>query len=389
MHSYTVLLVGDYAPDKQRSMRRFIVQLAEGLNAQDIRVEIFYPAMIAGRILSGTSGLGKWLGYIDKYIFAPIALKRRIKSIDGPLVVHICDHSNAHYTQVLNGIPNLITCHDLLAVRSALGEFEQNQTRWFGRQQQAIIIRGLKRTQHIASVSGATDDDVGRIIRTNGKQRSVIPNSLDDAFIRVANNSLNAESPIHELVGMPEGAPFIMHIGGSAWYKNREFILSVFSKMASLSPELYLLIVGPEFSTEELERNQCATLTSRIRYGSGIDDVELRSIYSKASLLLFPSFIEGFGWPILEAQSCGCPVATLDRAPMNTLNALPELLMSGEDVSDAAKQCIEYIQKGDVKIRADRQQISAFASRFTNDASAAAYQSLYLQLIQAGDASIT
>ncbi|MGJ8651215.1 MAG: glycosyltransferase [Opitutaceae bacterium] len=387
MLSYTVVLVGDYAPDKQRSMRRFILQLAEGLSAQGAKVEIFHPAVHAGRILSGTSGLGKWLGYIDKYIFAPIALKRLLRSIDGPLVVHICDHSNAHYTKVLDGIPNLVTCHDLLAVRSALGEFEQNQTRWFGRQQQSIIIRGLKRAQHIASVSGATDDDVGRILKTNEKQRSVIPNSLDDAFIRVANDPLDEDKPTHELVDIPQGAPFIMHIGGNAWYKNRELVLSVFSKMAGQSAELYLLIVGPEFSTEELERNQCTGLINRIRYGSGIDDATLRSIYSKATLLLFPSYIEGFGWPILEAQACRCPVATLDRAPMNTLNALPELLMSGEDASHAAAQCLEYIQKSDVDLEADRQQISTFASKFTNDASATAYKTLYLQLIQTEDFS--
>lgn len=387
MHSYTVLLVGDYAPDKQRSMRRFIVQLAEGLNAQAVKTEIFYPSVLAGRILSGTSGLGKWFGYIDKYIFAPIALKRRIRSIEGPLVVHICDHSNAHYTQVLEGIPNLITCHDLLAVRSALGEFEQNQTRWFGRQQQSIIMRGLKRAQHIASVSGATDEDVGRILRTNEQQRSVIPNSLDDAFIQMANGSDQIESSMSDSVEMPQGARFVMHIGGNAWYKNRELVLRIFSEMADQSPQLYLLIVGPEFSAEALERNNCANHTDRIRYGAGVDDVALRSIYTKASLLLFPSFIEGFGWPILEAQACGCPVVTLNLPPMNTLNALPELLIPADDARSAAAKCLEYIQSSDVKLDADRQQITAFASTFTNEASAVAYRSLHTQLIQAKGSS--
>lgn len=50
---------------------------------------------------------------------------------------------------------------------------------------------------------------------------------------------------------------------------------------------------------------------------TGVSDEDLRALYSTASLLLFPSLQEGFGWPIVEAQACGCPVATVNRAPMN------------------------------------------------------------------------
>jgi glycosyltransferase involved in cell wall biosynthesis len=43
---------------------------------------------------------------------------------------------------------------------------------------------------------------------------------------------------------------------------------------------------------------------------------ELRSLYTGAAALLFPSLYEGFGWPLIEAQSCGCPVITSNRPPM-------------------------------------------------------------------------
>jgi glycosyltransferase involved in cell wall biosynthesis len=43
----------------------------------------------------------------------------------------------------------------------------------------------------------------------------------------------------------------------------------------------------------------------------------LQALYSTAQLLLFPSLEEGFGWPIIEAQACGCPVVLADREPMN------------------------------------------------------------------------
>jgi glycosyltransferase involved in cell wall biosynthesis len=40
------------------------------------------------------------------------------------------------------------------------------------------------------------------------------------------------------------------------------------------------------------------------------------ALYNQASALLFPSHAEGFGWPILEALACGCPVITTNRPPM-------------------------------------------------------------------------
>jgi len=43
---------------------------------------------------------------------------------------------------------------------------------------------------------------------------------------------------------------------------------------------------------------------------TGVSDETLRALYSMAGALVFPSIAEGFGWPILEAQACGCPVMT-------------------------------------------------------------------------------
>jgi glycosyltransferase involved in cell wall biosynthesis len=39
-------------------------------------------------------------------------------------------------------------------------------------------------------------------------------------------------------------------------------------------------------------------------------------LYSSAAALLFPSWWEGFGWPVLEALACGCPVLSTDRPPL-------------------------------------------------------------------------
>ena len=66
-----------------------------------------------GKIKPSASGLGKWLGYIDKFFLFPLDLRQAVEWAD---VVHICDHSNAVYTKYLQNVPHLVTCNDLLAI---------------------------------------------------------------------------------------------------------------------------------------------------------------------------------------------------------------------------------------------------------------------------------
>jgi glycosyltransferase involved in cell wall biosynthesis len=55
---------------------------------------------------------------------------------------------------------------------------------------------------------------------------------------------------------------------------------------------------------------------AKVRFFHGLDTDAIEALYSLASVLLFPSHAEGFGWPIAEALACGCPVITTDEAPM-------------------------------------------------------------------------
>ena len=159
-----ILLIGNYPHDRQASMQRMCGLLQNGLRAAGLDAEVMTPPAFAGKLLASGSGLGKWLGYIDKFIVFPILLKRRIKQLAGQsLVVHICDHSNAYYTRVLDGVPNIVTCHDLLAIRSALGEVPENPTGWSGKRLQSIILEGLNRARHVACVSTATSHDLLRL----------------------------------------------------------------------------------------------------------------------------------------------------------------------------------------------------------------------------------
>jgi hypothetical protein len=92
-----ILLVANYAPDRQESMLRFAAALEGGFGHDGVMVETIRPAPVFGNFLPTQSGFGKWLGYLDKFVLFPRVLKKHIASLR-PAVVHICDHSNAIYT---------------------------------------------------------------------------------------------------------------------------------------------------------------------------------------------------------------------------------------------------------------------------------------------------
>jgi glycosyltransferase involved in cell wall biosynthesis len=69
---------------------------------------------------------------------------------------------------------------------------------------------------------------------------------------------------------------------------------------------------------------------------TGVADEDLRALYSTATMLLFPSLQEGFGWPIVEAQACGCPVATSRRSPMDEVGGNAAIYVDPENPESAA-----------------------------------------------------
>lgn len=379
-----ILLVGNYLPDGQRSMQRFTDLLQQGLRERGVEVSVFYPPVIVGKLGAQTHGYGKWLGYIDKYILAHFYLYRAIRRLPKTRIIHICDHSNAIYTRGLQQEQHLVTCHDLLAVRSALGEIPQNQLRASGKQQQKMILRGLRRSQWIANVSSATRDDVLRIVGNRPQWAQVIPNALDAAFIQAAQTPRKQlQATLPNPLDLPAGSETYVHIGGEKWYKNRAALLRLFAAIAQKNPHAQLVIVGNIFSEKQLSDNQCTHLAERIHYLRGISDEALRGLYARAKALLFPSWIEGFGWPILEAQACGCPVATLDRAPMNELNARKEFCLPTD--CDSEQWATDAAQRITHAPELTPEQLQTFAASYTNAASINAYLELYQTIRSKGD----
>ena len=322
-----VLLVGDYRPDAQESMHRYTNLLDAAMRASGHSVQVARPEPWFGHFGSTKPVVKKWLGYGDKFVVFPAQLKRALAWAD---VVHICDHGNAVYTRYLQRIPHVVTCHDLLAVRSAIGEFPSNRTSFTGRYYQRLILNGLNRARFVACDSRTTADDLVRLSSLDGGNVRVVHPCLNFDY----QPDLDAQTRLDHL-GLPPGVPFVFHVGGNQWYKNRPGVLSVFHRLKQDYPahrDLQLVMAGKPWTAEMHRFVETHGLSRHVVELGPVSNEELRALYSGASAFLFPSLQEGFGWPVVEAQACGCPVVCSNNG------SLAEVAGDGALTADASDQ---------------------------------------------------
>jgi hypothetical protein len=124
VNDFQVILLGNYVPDGQPSMLRFAELLLHGWNRRNTPAYLLQPQpWWRNRLGSGLSRLG---GFMDKSWRFLQQLPQEMAALpldpSRPVIYHICDHGNAHYRRVLPARGVLVTCHDLLALRSERNE---------------------------------------------------------------------------------------------------------------------------------------------------------------------------------------------------------------------------------------------------------------------------
>jgi glycosyltransferase involved in cell wall biosynthesis len=367
-----VLLVANYLHDTQESMQRFAAMMKRGLMEAGHEVRVCRPPAILGRLRPSGRGVGKWLGYVDKFAVFPIPLRAAAEWAD---VVHICDHSNSFYVERLRSRPHVVTCHDVFAIQSALGQIPQIQTRWTGRQLQRMILKGLLQAQHIACVSEATRFELLRVSSIPERNVSRIYNGLNYPYRRMA--AQEAATQIRKF-GIDPGQSFVLHVGANLWYKNRLGVLRIFSclRRRGVGQNLKLVMVGSPWTAEMRRFVSEHSLGDAVSELTDVAEEGLRALYSTAAMMLFPSLREGFGWPILEAQACGCPVATSNRSPMDEVGGSAAVYVDPENAESAAATVALALERV-----ADMREASVQnAARFGTSAMISSYISLYKKL---------
>lgn len=133
----------------------------------------------------------------------------------------------------------------------------------------------------------------------------------------------------------PRSKPYFLYVGDVNWNKNIPGLLKAFASLRHGE----LVLAGPAFSdnstreTAEIHRLISALgLDTSVHFIGFVSAGELAGLYAGAIALVQPSFYEGFGLPVLEAMSAGCPVIAADNSSLTEI-AGPAVMVNPEPES--------------------------------------------------------
>lgn len=296
-----------------RSQDRYAHLLVEGSRERGHQADLRRPQPVLRRLLA-RGPLAKWAGYVDQYLLFPPLLRLAASRDPADTVYVFCDQALGPWVPALVHRPHVVHCHDLLALRSALGDLPEHRTSWTGRLYQRWIRAGFRRARHFISISRHTRSELARWGGIEPLTNEVVHNGLNHAYRPLDAATRGARLQAAGLQPGPGG--YLLHVGGGQWYKHTEGVLALYAALLRRGSAPALWIVGPPLAAALQAQVAALPAGAQVRVMQDVPAALLEALYGSAHALLFPSLAEGFGWPIAEALACGCAVLTTGEAPM-------------------------------------------------------------------------
>lgn len=340
-------------------MKAYASQIAASMRARGHRVHELTSPVLLGRLLSSKHAAAKWLGYIDQFlIFPPLLWLQALILPSGSLIV-LSDQALGPWFPWVAGRPHVVHCHDLLALEGSLGLQPFHHVGRSGRCYQRWIRRGFRRARCFLPISNATRLALEPHLVAKPLLSEVLYNPISERF-SVLPKGLAWEAVAADLPGIRD-QPYLFHIG-RGWYKNRMGVLAIWDNLFRMHTAIHLVLVGVPDATMQSWLRQRPHLAPWLHILDHPSDQLVVALYNNAVALLYPSHIEGFGWPVLEALACGCPVITTDRAPMNEVGGNAATYISPapsppESLDPWARQAAHQIQPLLAMSSAERERI--------------------------------
>ena len=163
----------------------------------------------------------------------------------------------------------------------------------------------IKQANAVVTVSEFSKQEILTYFPINPEKVTVV--HLGTVFGTELMNGSSADLPT-----VAEPFPYVLYVGKRRLYKNFDGFFRAMQSVLRQHPDLHIICAGGGvFDRSEQSMFHTARLSERVHYRP-VTDAGLLSLYRNARAFVFPSLNEGFGIPVLEAFSGGCPVVLSD-----------------------------------------------------------------------------
>lgn len=216
---------------------------------------------------------------------------------------------------------------------------------------QGPYARGVRKFCHeadaVMTYSQSTKRDVVELLDVDPEKVVVAPMAVDEGFIPIARDE--AEVIVEKDYGIK--APFLLFVSTLEPRKNVRGLIESFAKIADEFPHNLVLIGSVGWNSDDIFAEIAKHgLEERVIRPGFVPHHELPAFYSAADVFVFPTHYEGFGLPLLEALTCGCPVVTSDNSSVPEVTGDGALRVDALDLDGFAEKVSETLS--DEKLRA-------------------------------------
>ncbi|MBN2036136.1 MAG: glycosyltransferase family 4 protein [Chitinispirillaceae bacterium] len=201
----------------------------------------------------------------------------------------------------------------------------------------------MHRSSHVFAISEYTRSDIIQRFPFAEKKTSVTPLAANPAFrvVKTGRAFLSRYGLTDTL------APYLLHVGDIQPRKNIFGLVKTFESLPDRFRDFRLVIIGQarnrQMSGPILAAIAASLSRNRIFPLHSVADDDLVLFYNHAEGLLFFSFFEGFGLPVLEAMQCGCPVVASDTSSIREIAENAALMVDPYDNESMREGIIQLI----------------------------------------------
>lgn len=245
-----------------------------------------------------------------------------------------------HFNSISSYAKRVLTFHDISFVR--FPEFYSFRKRiWHALQNPKLQAN---RASKIIAVSESTKNDLIEFYGINSNKIDVVYSGINPLFLSYVSDEDIISFKKRNLLDKP----FILFLGTLEPRKNVDGAIRAFSilKTKKQFSDLQFVIIGSRgwLCDKIFKEANNSRYSKDIRFYEASSNADVKMFYHLADVFVFPSFFEGFGFPVLEAQACGTPVVSSNRGALGEILNDSALFVDPNKPNEIADS-VEYILK--------------------------------------------